>query len=121
MAVADDYVKDRDVHMQAALRSQCPSGSLPTYPTPTGPGPQSAPAVAPSRCAHHPCPYPHPSPPHPTCILLPPRCHAYIQVGAEPEFVRSRKQDGERRGVWRSEGLQGVLADIVKGDKEAAK
>ncbi|GIL64105.1 hypothetical protein Vafri_18076 [Volvox africanus] len=42
-------------------------------------------------------------------------------VGAEPEFVRSRRKDEqEREGVWRTEGLSGVALELVRGDKEAS-
>eukprot|EP00195_Chlamydomonas_chlamydogama_P004953 CAMPEP_0202902464 /NCGR_PEP_ID=MMETSP1392-20130828/16864_1 /ASSEMBLY_ACC=CAM_ASM_000868 /TAXON_ID=225041 /ORGANISM="Chlamydomonas chlamydogama, Strain SAG 11-48b" /LENGTH=1205 /DNA_ID=CAMNT_0049589227 /DNA_START=175 /DNA_END=3794 /DNA_ORIENTATION=- len=41
-------------------------------------------------------------------------------VGAAPEFVRSRKKDGERQGVWNTNGLEGVALELVKGDKEAS-
>lgn len=42
-------------------------------------------------------------------------------VGAEPEFVRSRKKDdGQRQGAWNTEGLQGVALALVNGDKESS-
>ncbi|GLI64789.1 hypothetical protein VaNZ11_008194 [Volvox africanus] len=41
-------------------------------------------------------------------------------VGAEPEFVRSRRKEEGREGVWRTEGLSGVALELVRGDKEAS-
>ncbi|EFJ49323.1 hypothetical protein VOLCADRAFT_90138 [Volvox carteri f. nagariensis] len=43
-------------------------------------------------------------------------------VGAEPEFVRSRRKDEEqlRGGVWRTEGLSGVALELVRGDEAAS-
>ncbi|GIL76478.1 hypothetical protein Vretimale_6018 [Volvox reticuliferus] len=42
-------------------------------------------------------------------------------VGAEPEFVRSRRKDEQgREGVWRTDGLSGVALELVRGDQEAS-
>ncbi|KAG2494284.1 hypothetical protein HYH03_007637 [Edaphochlamys debaryana] len=41
-------------------------------------------------------------------------------VGAPTEFVRSRKANGERGGVWRTDGLGGVALALVKGDEQSA-
>ncbi|KAJ9515551.1 hypothetical protein QJQ45_021630, partial [Haematococcus lacustris] len=41
-------------------------------------------------------------------------------VGGAPQFVRSRKESGGRAGVWRTEGLQGPLLDLVQGDQAAS-
>ncbi|GLC50621.1 2,3-dihydroxyphenylpropionate/2, 3-dihydroxicinnamic acid 1,2-dioxygenase [Pleodorina starrii] len=42
-------------------------------------------------------------------------------VGAEPEFVRSRRKDEQSRGgVWRTEGLSGVALELVGGDEQAS-
>ena len=42
-------------------------------------------------------------------------------VGGDVEFVKSRKEDGERRGKWNTEGLDSVALELVKGDKGAGK
>lgn len=42
-------------------------------------------------------------------------------VGAAPEFVRSRKEKGERSGVWNTAGLQGAEVDLVRGDEKSSK
>ncbi|KXZ48402.1 hypothetical protein GPECTOR_28g809 [Gonium pectorale] len=41
-------------------------------------------------------------------------------VGADVEFVRSRKSGERRGGVWRTEGLSGPMLQLVKGDQEAS-
>lgn len=41
-------------------------------------------------------------------------------VGAAPEFTRVRK-DKERSGMWRTDGLHGVVKDVVQGDEQSAR
>lgn len=41
-------------------------------------------------------------------------------VGKGPEFVRSRLDQGQYTGVWRTEGLQGLELDLVQGDQKAS-
>jgi phosphoglucan,water dikinase len=45
--------------------------------------------------------------------------HAW--VGAEPEFVRSRKERGPNERVNSKEGLSGVALELLTGDDNAKK
>ncbi|KAG2449840.1 hypothetical protein HYH02_005363 [Chlamydomonas schloesseri] len=47
-------------------------------------------------------------------------CSRGAWVGADPEFVRSRKKDERPAGVWRTEGLSGVALALVQGDEQAS-
>ena len=42
-------------------------------------------------------------------------------VGADVQFVRSRKEAGSREGRWSTEGLSGPPLEIVQGDQKSAK
>ena len=42
-------------------------------------------------------------------------------VGADPEFVQSRKDGGARQGVWDTVGLEGAELDLVRADHKASK
>lgn len=44
-----------------------------------------------------------------------------VWVGAGPEFVKSKHDKGQRDRGWSTEGLSGVVLDVVQGDMKAAK
>lgn len=126
------------VRDQQACKTEFTHASLPVLPSCKPPPSISTPAT----CVHvllvlfayalcHATNHFPPTHPHCLALALPPAWPQALSsleeasrsawMGSAPEFVRSRKEKGERSGVWNSQGLSGPLKDLVEGDRGAAK